>query len=83
MLGLVPPHDHGEERCLLVPLRAWGGVLFRDWLGEWWATTTNLRPRAAGLDGLRIHDLRHTAVALWIAAGANPTEVAARAGMPR
>ena len=35
---------------------------------------------AAGLDGLRIHDLRHTAVALWIAAGASPTEVAARAG---
>ena len=25
--------------------------------------------RAAGLDGLRIHDLRHPAVALWIAAG--------------
>ena len=36
--------------------------------------------RAASLDGLRIHDLRHTAVALWIAAGANPKEVAARAG---
>ena len=36
--------------------------------------------RAAGLDRLRIHDLRHTAVALWIAAGANPKEVAARAG---
>jgi integrase len=36
--------------------------------------------RHAGLDGLRIHDLRHTAVALWIAAGANPKEVAARAG---
>jgi integrase len=27
---------------------------------------------AAGLPGLRIHDLRHTAVALWIAAGAFP-----------
>ena len=36
--------------------------------------------RAAGLDGLRIHDLRHTAVALWIAAGAGPKEVATRAG---
>jgi Phage integrase family len=36
--------------------------------------------RAAGLGGLRIHDLRHTAVAMWIAAGANPKEVAARAG---
>jgi integrase len=35
--------------------------------------------KAAGLDGLRIHEVRHTAVALWIAAGANPREVAARA----
>jgi integrase len=34
----------------------------------------------AGLSPLRIHDLRHTAVALWIAAGANPTQIAARAG---
>jgi integrase len=34
----------------------------------------------ANLMGLRIHDLRHTAVALWIAAGASPKEVAARAG---
>jgi len=29
---------------------------------------------------LRIHDLRHTAVALWIANGASPKEIAARAG---
>jgi integrase len=36
--------------------------------------------RAAGLAPLRPHDLRHTAVALWIAAGASPKEVAARAG---
>jgi hypothetical protein len=36
--------------------------------------------RAAGLEGLRIHDLRHTAIALWIAAGAGPKEVATRAG---
>ncbi len=36
--------------------------------------------RKAGLDGLRIHDLRHTAVALWIAAGANPKQIAGWAG---
>lgn len=35
---------------------------------------------AAGLTPLRIHDLRHTAVSLWIAAGANPKQVAVRAG---
>jgi integrase len=48
-------------------------TLFRR---RFWLPAVN----AAGLDGLRIHDLRHTAVALWIAAGANPKEVAARAG---
>lgn len=30
--------------------------------------------------GLRVHDLRHTAVALWIAAGAHVKEIQARAG---
>jgi integrase len=36
--------------------------------------------KAAGLGHLRPHDLRQTAVALWIAAGASPREIAARAG---
>lgn len=35
---------------------------------------------AAGLAPLRVHDLRHTAVALWIAAGADVKTVASRAG---
>jgi hypothetical protein len=30
--------------------------------------------------GLRLHDLRHAAVALWIAAGAGPKQVATSAG---
>jgi integrase len=34
----------------------------------------------ASLSPLRIHDLRHTAVALWIADGAHPKQVAALAG---
>jgi integrase len=34
----------------------------------------------AELGHVRIHDLRHTAVSLWIAAGANPKQVAVRAG---
>lgn len=41
-----------------------------------WETATN----AANLRGLRLHDLRHTAVALWIAAEASPKAIAARAG---
>jgi hypothetical protein len=29
---------------------ALGRVLFRDWLGEWWATTTNLRASTRARD---------------------------------
>lgn len=36
--------------------------------------------KKAGLDGLRVHDLRHTYVSLMIAAGANPKEVSTWAG---
>lgn len=36
--------------------------------------------RAAGLAPLRPHDLRHTAVALWMAAGASPKQIATWAG---
>lgn len=35
---------------------------------------------AAGLEGLRVHDLRHTAVSLWIAGGASHKQIAQRAG---
>ncbi len=54
-----------------------GGVLRRSvFRSRHWNAAT----KAAGLSGLRPHDLRHTAVALWIAAGANPKDVAVRAG---
>lgn len=36
--------------------------------------------RLAGLDGLTFHDMRHTAVSLWVAAGASDLEVAKWAG---
>ncbi|HYH48208.1 MAG TPA: tyrosine-type recombinase/integrase [Acidimicrobiia bacterium] len=36
--------------------------------------------RAAGIDSLRWHDLRHTAVALAIAQGAHPKAIQARLG---
>jgi integrase len=54
-----------------------GGAL---WVSLFRSRSWRPATMAAGLDGLRIHDLRHTAVALWITAGANPKEVAARAG---
>jgi integrase len=57
--------------------RPGGGLLRGPGLsGALWVPAT----KAAGPQALRIHDLRHTAVALWIAAGATPKEVAARAG---
>lgn len=34
----------------------------------------------SNLEGVRVHDLRHTAMALWIAAGANGKQIADRAG---
>ena len=49
------------------------GSLFRR---RFWAPAI----KAADLEPLRVHDLRHTAVSLWIAQGANPKQVAVRAG---
>ena len=49
------------------------GSLFRR---RFWAPAI----KAADLGPLRVHDLRHTAVSLWIAQGANPKQVAVRAG---
>ena len=53
-----------------LPIRA---TLFRR---RFWAPAVD----AAGLSPLRIHDLRHTAVSLWIADGANPKQIAVMAG---
>jgi len=53
-----------------------GPVQLNVWRRRFWAPAV----LAAGLAHLRPHDLRHTAVALWIAAGANPKETATRAG---
>ena len=53
-----------------------GPVSLNVWRRRFWVPAT----RAAGVGHLRPHDLRHTAVALWIAAGAHPKEVAVRAG---
>ncbi|MGD9794743.1 MAG: tyrosine-type recombinase/integrase [Acidimicrobiia bacterium] len=67
---------HGDRNSLVFqspdgyPIRA---SLFRR---RFWTPAV----KAAGLAPLRIHDLRHSAVSLWIAAGANPKQVAVRAG---
>jgi integrase len=66
----------GERDELVFTAPAGGPLRINGFRARVWRPAT----RAAGLDGLRIHHLRHTAVALWIAAGASPKEVAARAG---
>jgi Phage integrase family len=54
-----------------------GGTLrAAAWRRRFWTPAI----QAADLAPLRVHDLRHTAVALWIAAGANPKQIAAWAG---
>ncbi len=53
-----------------------GPVSLNVWRRRFWLPAL----KAAGLGHVRPHDLRHTAVALWIAAGAHPKEVAVRAG---
>ncbi|HEY4409285.1 MAG TPA: tyrosine-type recombinase/integrase, partial [Acidimicrobiia bacterium] len=54
-----------------------GGALRANaWRARHWRPAI----RAAGLEPLRPHDLRHTAVSLWVAAGASPKQIATWAG---
>lgn len=53
-----------------------GPMRLASWRRRFWLSAE----ARAGLVGSRIHDLRHTAVALWIATGANPEQVSTRAG---
>jgi integrase len=53
-----------------------GAVRLNVWRTRFWLPAVE----RAGLGHVRIHDLRHTAVAMWIAAGASAKEVAVRAG---
>jgi integrase len=65
-----------KDSIYVVPAPGGGPLRVRAWVSRIW----NPAREAAGLDGLTPHHLRHTAVALWIAAGATPNEIAARAG---
>jgi integrase len=54
-----------------------GGYLRRsDFRRRWWVPAM----RAAGVKGLRFHDLRHSAATLALAAGANTRELMERMG---
>jgi integrase len=53
-----------------------GGYLRRSNFRRWWVPAM----RAAGVEGLRFHDLRHSAATLALAAGANTRELMERMG---
>ena len=74
-LARIP--DSPAEQDQLV-FRSPGGQVVRPGLfrRRFWTPAVS----SAGLSPLRIHDLRHTSISLWIAAGANPKQIAVRAG---
>ena len=74
-LALIP--DGVPDRDELVFVAAEGGpIRANTFRKRTWAPAVE----AAGVAPLRIHDLRHTAISLWIEAGANPKQIAVRAG---
>ena len=70
--------EGGPLRASLFRRRFWQPACVETGVGRF--TTEEKLTRDRRYEGLRIHDLRHTAVALWIAAGASPKAIAARAG---
>ena len=75
---VFPAPQGGPLQASTFRRRFWHPACVAAGLGEF--TEVNKAKRSHRYEGLRIHDLRHTAVALWIAAGASPKEVAVRAG---
>jgi hypothetical protein len=63
---ILPPRS-GPVATSLPPLVG-GPLRVPSFRARFWVPAT----KAAGLQGLRIHDLRHTAVALWIAVARRP-----------
>jgi integrase len=74
---VFPAPEGGPVRSSLFRRRVW----YPACVGAGYGTLTkDSETKQTRYEGLRLHDLRHSAVALWIAAGASPKEIAARAG---
>jgi integrase len=72
---LATNSQHGPEGLVFTSTE--GGLLRRSNFNR---RVWQLATRAAGLEGLRFHDLRHTSATLSIAAGASTRELMARMG---
>jgi integrase len=72
--------EGGWIRRSLLHTRVWQPATIAAGLGERIHAPTESRPHRTIYRGLRIHDLRHTAVSLWIAAGADYTQLKRWAG---
>ena len=58
-----------------------GGPLSESFYGRTWhQALTAAMPRSPAIAPLRPYDLRHAALSLWLASGAPPADIAARAG---
>jgi integrase len=76
-----PSRVSGQQRRYQTDDYVWtqpagGGLNHSNFRRRYWLPAVT----AAGLSPLRIHDLRHTSVALAIAAGAHPAEIQAQLG---
>lgn len=71
--GWSDPHD---PEALVFTAPRGGPLRPTTWRPRFWKPAV----AAAGIAGIQPHGLRHTAVALWIAGGATPVQVARRAG---
>jgi integrase len=70
----IPPDAPGDRLVFHAPKG--GPIRMSNFRNRFWYPAL----RRSNLGELRIHDLRHTAVSLWIAAGATPKEVQTWAG---
>jgi integrase len=65
-----------DPRSFVFPSAGGGPLPRRTWMARVWRPAL----RAAGLEGVRFHDLRHYAAAVAVAAGAHPRALQARLG---
>jgi integrase len=78
-LVFAAPDGGGIRRSLFHP-RVWQPATIAAGLGKRVPAPTEAKPKRTIYDGLRIHDLRHTAVSMWIQAGADLAQLKRWAG---